>query len=288
MIPDGRRRPHRKAEKDIEEDRAHVHDYAVSDHAVVPRQTQKLHVIKHIHDRKGNVREQFRSAVRTRAEKRLHVAARFAKSQQARIRAAEIDKSDHARHRLPRNGCRRRARKLPMKSENEERVERAVQNARGNRNPKPEHRLFGGNHKALKGILQHQTRHAAQQNKAVKHGVFHRFGRGVTPQKLRHGAQNGDPKAAEHDARDGDRANQKGKITVGALLIALAQRFGDERAAARAEHHARRAQNHNNGENEVQPREGSITHRFGNEHTVYDRINRSKHRHHDGRHHKTQ
>lgn len=99
-----------------------------------------------------------------------------------------------------------------------------------------EARLFRRHKKGLEHCLQHERALRQKQNAPVHHALLHQ--RALHAQQGGYLRREGEAQPAEHRARaDGD-IDDEGKVAVGKLAVALAQRFGHNGAAARAQHEA--------------------------------------------------
>ena len=141
--------------------------------------------------------------------------------------------------------------------------------------------LFRGNKEALEQILQHERRLECQQNAAVQQTAGQQLGR--CAQQQRHGPQQCQADDAENRADAHSRNGQHTEQPVCALLIAHAQRHGDQRTAARADHKAEAAQHLEIGVNEVQRRERRFARAVRDKEAVHNRVDRREDHHDNGR-----
>lgn len=74
----------------------------------------------------------------------------------------------------------------------------------------------------------------------------------------------------------------RSRLLFGLFLVSLAQRFGDQRAAARAEHKAHRPQEHQERHDEIHRRERAFTHKVGHKKAVHHAVDGSEHQHDHG------
>ena len=97
-----------------------------------------------------------------------------------------------------------------------------------------------------------------------------------------------DLKDAKIGVQERRKEDHHGKIAVGFLLPALAERFGDKCSAARADHEADAAQHHDKRHHEVDGCEGRLAGEVRHEEAVYYAVDRREDHHHDRRQHEAQ
>ena len=140
---------------------------------------------------------------------------------------------------------------------------------------------MGGGKEALKLVLQDEGGQGQQDHPAVGDAVFQHLPLGA--QQSGQGPEEQLPQHRQQEtAGQGDR-HQHGKNLVGLFLVPLAQGFGDEGAAAGAEHKADGTQNHQDGHNKVDGGKGGFAHIVGDKEAVHHAINRGEYQHHNGR-----
>ena len=138
-------------------------------------------------------------------------------------------------------------------------------------------RLFRCGKKALKAVLQHEEGERREQHTPVEHAVIDReIGRA---DGVGDGSKKKKAHAAQHSAAHRERHDEHGEDLVCLFLLALAERFGDERAAARANHEAEGGERHDDGEDEVQRGEGILADKVRNEKAVDNAVNRGDDHH---------
>ena len=118
--------------------------------------------------------------------------------------------------------------------------------------------------------MEHERRLECQQNAAIQQAVGQQLGR--CAQQQRHRPQQCQTDDAEDRADAHSRNGQHTEQPVGALLIAHAQRHGDQRTAARADHKAEAAQHLDIGVDEVQCRERRFARAVRDKEAVHDRV----------------
>ena len=154
----------------------------------------------------------------------------------------------------------------------EHEVQHHVGRARRHREEQAQLGLFRGNKEALEQVLQHERRLECQQNAAIQQTAGQQLGR--CAQQQRHGPQQCQADDAENRADAHSRNGQHTEQPVCALLIAHAQRHGDQRTAARADHKAEAAQHLEIGVNEVQRRERRFARAVRDKEAVHNRVDR--------------
>ena len=144
-----------------------------------------------------------------------------------------------------------------MEYRDEQRIEHHVCYARRDDDSKPDARAFGDDQKALEYVLQHIGGRKGNDDTSVKYAVLeHCF---ACAHELRDGADEGDAQNGQRNARDDDESDQHGEDAVCPFLLSASQLLGDERAAARADHEAHAAKDHDERHDEVQRGERCFT-----------------------------
>ena len=166
-----------------------------------------------------------------------------------------------------------------------------VQHHVGHTGEKGEHQpqpgLFGGDKEALEADLQHEGGQGQQVDAAVQHAVGD-HGLALGTQQNGQGPHEHEGQKGQYNAGDQGGVHDHGEIAVGLGLIALAQRFGNQRAAAGAHHEAQGRKTHQHGVHQIQGGEGHGAHVVGDEQAVHNAVNGSNDHHHDGGQHKAQ
>ena len=106
---------------------------------------------------------------------------------------------------------------------------------------------------------------------------------GVAPSSSATGRSSARPMTLQNRADAHSRNGQHTEQPVRALLIAHAQRHGDQRTAARADHKAEAAQHLEIGVNEVQRRERRFARAVRDKEAVHNRVDRREDHHDNGR-----
>ena len=238
------------AEEKRHEDEAHVHQNTVGIHAVFLGNRHELHVIEYADERGRKVADHLARAVVAGLAEGAEVKARTREAQQRIVRAEKVDKRDERADDLRKRRGERRAEKAEREHVDEQKIEYHVRQPREHRHAQAEVRLFRRRQKALKAVLQHEKGERDEQHAAVEHTVVDRqLGRA---DGVGNGAQKENAGAAQDRAADGEHHDEHGEDPVCLVLFALAERFGDERAAARADHKAEGGERHDDGKDEVQ------------------------------------
>jgi len=146
--------------------------------------------------------------------------------------------------------------------------------------------LFCCDEKALEHILQHEHRLARQQDSAVNDAVLQHGT--LCAQKHGDGAQEQQPQHGKNDASADGHIDKHGKVTLGPAAVPFTKGTGHKSAAAGADHEAKRAQDHQQRENQVHGRKSRFAHKIAHKQAVHNAVNGGKDHHDDGRRHKAQ
>ena len=138
-------------------------------------------------------------------------------------------------------------------------------------------RLFGGDEKRLKHGLQHPERHADEDDARVLHAVHVQISLGF--QQPCHGGKHRESDQRENNADTKRKLHQKGEIRTRFFVFALAERTRNDGAAARAQHEAHCAHNHQKGHNQIDGGKGRFPREIRNEQPVHNAVNRRKNHH---------
>ena len=200
--------------------------------------------------------------------------------QGALVGEQEVDQRNDPAHGLGGDGSRRRAHQTPIEDGYEENVQHHVGDTRAHRDPEAEGRPFGGDQEALEHSLEHEGGLAEKQDAAVgdavgEHGL-------VSAQKDGYGLNEKDTGDGDGDAQGDGEQDQEGEVAVGTPRVALAHGLGHQSRAARSDHEARTAQDHEEGPDEIDGGEGGLTHEVGHAETVHHAVDRGED-HHDDR-----
>ena len=138
----------------------------------------------------------------------------------------------------------------------------------------------------MKFVLQDKKRQSQQGDFPVQHAVFQE-----RPLRAHEDGNRPDrykSNDCEKDAAEQRGVNHHGKQLVCPFLLALAQSFGDQSAAAGAEHETGAAQNDQNRHNKIDGGKGCFPHKVGYEQTVYYAVDCREDQHDNGRERKTE
>ena len=202
-------------------------------------------------------------------------------AQSARILPAEIDQREHTADQLAERRRSRRADQPPRKYRHKNRVEHHIRHARRDRNEKPELGLFGRREEALEFILQHIKRQRREDDPAIDHAVVQHPT--LRAHQARQRAQKKDAKGRDHHGHSGRDPDVHRKDPIGRPVLALAHFHGDERRAARSEHEADAAEDHQQRHNEVDGGKRRFPGVVRHEEAVHDAVDRREDHHHDRR-----
>ena len=262
---------HGIAHKHRHKQEGRVHDDAVSRHAVFSGKPQQLEVIQDIDQRHGKAGHQLGRAVDAGIPQHAAVKLRAAQVQAAGIVVVDkIEHRQHAAHQLADEGGKGSALHAPVQHTHHYHIQHHVGAACTYGEPEAQKRLFGGDEKALEHILQRKGRQSQHQDAPVAHGVVQQLA--LCAQQLGDRAQEQDAQHGQHTDRD-ERCQQKhGKIAVGFLGVALAQRDAYDGAAAGAQHKADSAQQLRQRHDEVDRCKSRFAHKVGNTQAVHDAV----------------
>lgn len=256
-----------------------VHDDAVGAHAVLPCDCHELHIVEYAHKRGRKVADHLARAIIAGLAQRAQIKMRARQAQRRVVGTQEVDERDQRANDLGKRRGKRRAEKPEGKHIDEQKVERHVGKSCEHRYPQPKARLFRCSKKALEAVLQHEKRKRHKQDAPVKHAVVN--GQLRCPCGVRDGAGEDEHDSGERCAANAQHQHEHRKYLVCFLRPALTKRFGDERAAACADHEAERRQRHDDGEDEVDGGEGIFSHEVGDKKAVYNAIDRRDDHHQD-------
>ena len=237
-------------EEECHEDEADIHDNTVSAHTVLLRDGHELDVVEHADEGSRKVADHLARAVIAGLAKGAEVKARARQVQRRIVRAEEEDKRDERADDLRKRRGKRRAEKAEREHVDEQKIEHHVRQPREHRHAQAKVRLFRRRQKALEAVLQHEKGKRREQHAPIEHAVVDRQVRRTDGEG--DGAQEDDAHATQNRAAGGEHDDEHGKDLVRLFGLALAERFGDERAAARADHKADSGERHDDGEDEVQ------------------------------------
>ena len=281
MEADDRRAADGIADVDGNENELHVHQDAVGRNAVLTDVFEQLEVVEHTDDGRGNIAHQLGRAVAAGVQQRAQLQPRSDKAQTARIRAEEIDQREQAAHALAQARRNGRACNSPAEARDKQRVERHIRHARRDRRGKTQLRLFRRDQEALEHVLQHERGCERIDDAAIAHAVLQHLRRCAEKQRDRPYEHHAGHR--EQHAEQRRKENHHGKIAVGFLLPALAERFGDKCSAARADHEADAAQHHDKRHDQIDRRKGRLSGKVRDEQPVHHAVDRRKDHHDNGR-----
>ena len=280
LVAHKRRRTHREAHHERHEDPNDVLDDTVGGHAVSADEGHELVVVQHRDERHGQVRYQLGSTVGARLAQGAQVNHRLAQAQVARVLAREVEKRQAATDDLA--DCRGdgRAGKAPTEDDDEQGVKHDICHTGADDDGKTDLRFAGRGQKALKRLLQHERGHGNRADGAIEDSqIEQRTGR---LEQLTHRAHEDDAENRRHDTHGKNGVDDEREQAVCPLFLAFAQRLGHERRTAGAEHHAQRANHHDERIDEVEGRKRLLAHEVGDKEAINHAIDAGKH-HHDGR-----
>ena len=282
VVADNGRCALRIADEHRREHKAHIHKHAVGRNAVRAEQLEQLHVVQRTDQRHRDIRHQLADAVGAGFEQLPQAEQRLCKIQAAAGTAlSKVENGRHTADHLADDRRRRRTGQPKTRHADEHEVQHHVGRARRHREEQAQLGLFRGNKEALEQVLQHERRLECQQNAAIQQTAGQQLGR--CAQQQRHGPQQCQADDAENRADAHSRNGQHTEQPVCALLIAHAQRHGDQRTAARADHKAEAAQHLDIGVNEVQRRERRFARAVRDKEAVHNRVDRREDHHDNGR-----
>ena len=256
-----------------------VHQYAVCRNAVPAQIFQQPEVVDHADNGGADVAHQLGAAVGARLQYGAQLKTGAGELQQAVVFAQEVYKGYQPADTLAQPRGDSRPGDAPAERADKERIQHHIRNACGNGDGKAHFGLFGGDKEALEYVLEHEGDGEPRDNPAVKHAVIQHFGR--CAEKFRHRAHEYHAERGKHGAQYKREVYYHGKQLFGAFAFAFAQRFGNKRSAARADHEAHPAQHHYERHDKVHRGKRRLPHKVGNEKTVHDAVDRGEYHHAD-------
>ena len=253
VIADNRRAADAVADGCTDEDELHIHQHAVGGNAVLAQHAQKLHVIEHGDERRGNVAHKLGRTVCAGLEDGRRLKFEGSEAKRKILLAEDIHCRNDAADALADARRQRRARQPPAENRDEQRVEHHVRHARRDNDQQPHARPLSHDQEALKHALQHERRCERNGDAAVKHAIRHDAL--ACAHQPGDWADEGDAQHGQDQTGDDHETDHHGENAVGSLRVAAAHLLGNQRAAARAEHEARAAEHHDERHDEIQRRE---------------------------------
>ena len=280
MVSDNGRRSHGIADEDGEEDHIHIHQHPVGSHPVLTGIADQLDVVKHPHQRHGDVAHQLRGAVGAGLEQRLSVPAGASQPQQTAVGAQEIDQRQQRPHRLTDRRGDGGARQPPAEYRHKQPVQHHIGDAGDHRGDQPQCGALRRHEKALKLHL-HDIRRRCRRNDApIQHAARQHLALGA--QRPGDGRHQHHRHAAQNRSQHQRHIDEQGEQPVCLFRILFPQRFGHQSAAAGAEHKAYRSQQDQHRHDEIQRRKRGLSHIVGYKKAVHHAIDGGEYHHHDG------
>ena len=168
-----------------------------------------------------------------------------------------------------------------MEYAHEKKVQNDIGNACDNDDIESKFRLTCGYEEALEGVLQHEERQGEHHEDTVEGSCFKH--RPFCSEKARHIFHEEDAHNSESRTDNTCKDNEQGEIAACARMVALSERFCNDRTATSADHHAYGGEDHGERQDEVHGGECGFACEVRDENTVYDGVERGEDHHEDGR-----
>ena len=224
MITYNRSASDRISHKNRNEDKIHIHNDSKRSHTVCTCKFHQLKVIKNIHKRRRQIRHHFRRTVHACFQKNIFIqfrspsdpqpiAASFRKKEKRRDPSYDLSHSCSDR-----SSCH-----SPLKYCDKQVIKHNVRQSGRNIDLQAQNRLFRGNEKALKHILQNKRRLRRKKNSSVYDAMFQKFAiRFEHPGNLRRKDKTDNRK---NNADDNTEIKNHRKILIRFFLLTFPKRF---------------------------------------------------------------
>ena len=186
-------------------------------------------------------------------------------------------------HQIADGGGPGRSLNSPAQHLDEHIVQHNIGKTRRHRNLQIVLRLFRHHKEALEHGLHHVEGDGGKENSSISNGESQQLSGSTktTGNNRTQGKASGGEQAAQHKGG----VHNHGKVTVGHVLLSLAQGHGDDGAATRSQHKAHGAHPQHQGHDEVYRRKGGLSHKVGHKEAVHNAVGGGEQHHQDGGQH---